>query len=98
MRITRPMPRTWGAYEPVPFVSDGAATRPVGMGMVALAPLDATVSGPLYQGMDPSNPSTWVRQWNPQPGMIGYLNFDGAALQARTPTGGVFRGSQRRGA
>jgi hypothetical protein len=28
--------------------------------------------------MDPSDPVTWVRQYNPQPGMIGYLNFDGA--------------------
>jgi hypothetical protein len=28
--------------------------------------------------MDPSDPVTWVRPYNPQPGMIGYLNFDGA--------------------
>jgi hypothetical protein len=48
--------------------------------------------------MDPSDPLTYVRPWNPQPGMIAYLNFDGAAMQGRTPTGGLARGSQRRGA
>jgi hypothetical protein len=46
--------------------------------------------------MDPSNPATWVRPWNPQPGMIGRLNFDGAQLQARQPAGGVQRGRQQR--
>lgn len=28
-----------------------------------------------YLGMDPSDPATWPRPFNPQPGMIGYLNF-----------------------
>jgi hypothetical protein len=31
-----------------------------------------------YMGMDPSDPTTWTRPYNPQPGMIGQLNFDGA--------------------
>jgi hypothetical protein len=26
--------------------------------------------------MDPSDPRTWVRQYNPQPGMMGQFNFD----------------------
>ncbi len=28
-----------------------------------------------YLGMDPSDPLTWPRPFNPQPGMIGYLNW-----------------------
>lgn len=31
-----------------------------------------------YYGMDPSDPRTHTRQYNPQPGMIPFLNFDGA--------------------
>jgi hypothetical protein len=45
--------------------------------------------------MDPSDPSTYVRAWNPQPGMIAQLNYDGAQMQGRTPTQ-VQRGSQAR--
>jgi hypothetical protein len=26
--------------------------------------------------MDPSDPTTWVRPYNPQPGMVAQLNFD----------------------
>lgn len=28
-----------------------------------------------YLGMDPSDPSTWPRPFNPAPGMISYLNW-----------------------
>ena len=28
-----------------------------------------------YLGMDPSDPSTYIRPFNPVPGMIGYLNW-----------------------
>lgn len=28
-----------------------------------------------YLGMDPSDSATWPRPFNPQPGMISYLNF-----------------------
>jgi hypothetical protein len=45
--------------------------------------------------MDPSAPVTWVRPWNPQPGMVARLNFDGAKMQATTPTGGVWRNPMR---
>jgi hypothetical protein len=44
-----------------------------------------------FNGMDPSNPATWVRPYNPQPGMISYLNLDGARPN---PAGGVQRGQQ----
>lgn len=61
------------------------------------------VTGPLpvpgstpFAGMDPSDPATYVRAWNPQPGMIGYLNYDGAQAQARQPAGGLQRGLQQR--
>lgn len=55
-------------------------------GAPMLAPLygPAGLVGPVgatdhpYQGMDPSDPVTHVRPYNPQPGMIGWLNFDGA--------------------
>ena len=54
------------------------------------------VPGLVFAGMDPSSPVTYTRPWNPRPGMIAYLNFDGAAAQQRTPTGGVQRGRQQR--
>ena len=28
-----------------------------------------------YLGMDPSDPATWIRPFNPAPGMIGWLNW-----------------------
>ena len=54
-----------------------------------------SMSGPQYKGMDPSDVTTHVRQWNPQPGMIAQLNYDGAAVQDRTPTQ-IQRGPQAR--
>lgn len=51
--------------------------------------------GRPFAGMDPSDPSTFVRPWNPQPGMIAYLNFDGAAEQGKTPTGGTWKNTAR---
>lgn len=32
-------------------------------------------SGYGYLGMDPSDPSTWPRPFNPAPGMIAWLNW-----------------------
>jgi hypothetical protein len=55
----------------------------------------ANMSGPSFKGMDPSNPATYVRPWNPAPGMIALLNFDGASMQERTPTQ-LQRGPQSR--
>ncbi len=70
-------------------------TRPVRPGTggapYITAPLPfSTPSGTVFAGMDPSDPSTYVRRWNPVPGMIGRLNFNGAAVQGNTDTGGVY--------
>lgn len=91
---TRPFRRTWGTGpHPDIQVTEGDGTRPGSGGAL-------TVTGPVamaglpggqpFLGMDPSNPATWVRPYRPQPGMIGYLNFDGAAQQGNTPMGGVW--------
>lgn len=96
MRMTRPFARRYALRHPHVTVTEGGVF-PRG-GTVGLASWMSTDAGPSYKGMDPSDPRTHVRRWNPQPGMIGYLNFDGAAMQGRTPTGGVQQGSQRRGA
>lgn len=39
-----------------------------------------------YVGMDPSDPATYIREYNPQPGMISWLNYDGA-MPNNTQTG-----------
>lgn len=65
----------------------GWAGRPSSGVMVPLAPLPYSMAGPVYKGMDPSDPATYVRPWAPAQGMISYLNADGAQLQGRTPTG-----------
>lgn len=69
--------------------------RPCDGHSATVVPMDYTMSGPAYKGMDPSDPLTYSRQWNPQPGMIGFLNFDGAQMQGRTPTQ-LQRGPQSR--
>jgi hypothetical protein len=102
MRITRPIERGWGHRHPVIHVTGGGGRPIAGVtpGMPQFFRTASTDAGPSYMGVDPSDPLTWpaAKPHRPQPGMIGFLNFDGAALQARTPTGGVQRGSQRRGA
>jgi hypothetical protein len=86
----------WGKHNHPPIaITPGCPDRPVNGHSVRMADLPTTMSGPGYKGMDPSDPSTYVRAWNPAAGMVGYLNFDGAQLQARTPTQ-VQRGSQAR--
>ena len=78
-------PRTYGRWDPLAWI-DGGGTIARG-GAVPLAAMygPSGLVGPVgstdhpYVGMDPSDPVTWVRPYNPQPGMIGYLNFDGAA-------------------
>lgn len=95
MRLTRPITRQYGYRHPLISVSGHAGMQRGGT--VGMAPMMADDTGPVYKGMDPSDPLTWVRPWSPQPGMIAQLNFDGAALQSRTPTQ-LQRGTQRRGA
>jgi hypothetical protein len=93
--MTRPI-GGWGIHQhPNVGVTPGFPGRPVDIRGAAVRQSVANMSGPLYQGMDPSNPATFVRPWNPAPGMIAYLNFDGAAMQAHTPTQ-IQRGPQSR--
>jgi hypothetical protein len=61
--------------QPVCYPADSGPAGPVG----------PTPGGLSYNGMDPSDPTTYVRQYNPQPGMIARLNFDGA-MPNRTQT------------
>jgi hypothetical protein len=95
----RTMTRTfdgWGIHNHTPIcVTPGAPGRPVNSFGVIMAPNPTNMSGPEFKGMDPSNPATFVREWNPAPGMIGYLNFDGASMQGTTPTQ-LHRGPQAR--
>lgn len=77
-------------YAPAGRPGSGGAPRVTG-------PLPVTAPGNMpFAGMDPSDPSTYVRPWNPQPGMVARLNFDGAQAQMSQPTGGVQRGRQQR--
>jgi len=76
-------------------ITPGFPARPCNGYSARMAALPYSMSGPQYKGMDPSDVTTHVRQWNPQPGMIALLNYDGAAVQDRTPTG-LQRGPQQR--
>jgi hypothetical protein len=88
--VTRPV------HVPLPghphvLMSEGAGRPLPGGAPMITAPLPIAIPGAQpYCGMDPSNQSTWVRQYNPQPGMIGRLNYDGAAIQGDTDMGGVW--------
>jgi len=76
-------------------VTPGFPGRPCDSRSAAFRVGGANMSGPEFKGMDPSDPATYVRPWAPQPGMIAFLNFDGASLQSRTPTQ-LQRGPQSR--
>jgi hypothetical protein len=93
MWMTRATPPTYAKWHPVHSEVLGAPL--LRGGAVALVQLGApagVVSQPgsdhPYQGMDPSDPTTYVRRYNPAPGMIGYLNFDGANPNVTQTTGG----------
>lgn len=89
---TRYFPMAYSQEEPPVWVCDDwAGGRPLPGGELIVDTPVLGVAGQPYMGMDPSAPTTWVRPYNPQPGMIARLNFDGAKLQGDTPTGGVFR-------
>jgi hypothetical protein len=92
---TRPFPMVYSQAHPHVTVSSAFRSRPCTGGVLVMAPLPVGVGGQPYMGMDPSAPVTWVRPWNPQPGMVARLNFDGAKMQATTPTGGVWRNPMR---
>jgi hypothetical protein len=90
--IRRPFTRTWSDTEPVPVMTLGGG-RPIAGAMTPVMsplPIYRPGGGSPFSGMDPSDPATYVRPWRPAPGMIGYLNFDGAAVQGDTEMGGVW--------
>jgi hypothetical protein len=92
---TRDFPATSGDEIPGGGTTWRRHDRPLPGGAMVLAPLPVGADGQPYLGMDPSAPATWVRPWNPQPGMIARLNFDGAQAQGNTPMGGTWRNPQR---
>jgi hypothetical protein len=99
--LTRPVAGGQLGYAyPHPYGRNHPVTGRPGSGgaPVVTGPLPVTIPGTdtPFAGMDPSNPATWTRPWNPQPGMIARLNFDGAQAQAAQPSGGLQRGRQQR--
>jgi hypothetical protein len=93
---TRDFPMTYSQAHPYVEVSPAFRGRPCEARMPVMAPLPvAGAGGQPYMGMDPSAPVTWVRPWNPQPGMVARLNFDGAKRQGDTPMGGTWRNPMR---
>ena len=92
---TRPFPVTYSSVHPHVHVTAAFPGRPCQEGALVLAPLPVGADGQPFLGMDPSAPATWVRPYNPQPGMIAQLNFDGAKAQSYTPTGGTWRNPMR---
>jgi hypothetical protein len=80
------------------YLTGASGVRPGDGGTPRISrPLPVSIPGQLpYAGMDPSDPATWVRPWNPQYGMVARLNFDGAIVQGAQPTGGLQRGRQQR--
>lgn len=94
MRLTRSFPPTYAKWHAVnsevpmaPGIKTGARVRLVQLGNPAGVVRQPGTDHP-YQGMDPSDPTTWVRPYRPAAGMIGYLNFDGAQPNVTQTTGG----------
>jgi hypothetical protein len=89
MRVTKPLDRQrydrWhpyaSGYDLGPEIRSGGAVALVQLGAPAGVVTQPGSDHP-YQGMDPSDPTTYVRRYNPAPGMIAYLNFDGAQPNA----------------
>ena len=92
---TRDFPVTDSATHPTVRVTPAFPGRPCAGGALVLYPMPVGVNGQPYLGMDPSAPVTWVRPYNPQPGMVAQLNFDGAKMQGDVPMGGTWRTPHR---
>ena len=86
---TRPFYRDWHHWHPMAVITPGFPGRPCQPGALTLNSLPVGLTEP-FNGMDPSDSSTWVRQYNPQPGMVGRLNYDGAKIQGETEMGGLW--------
>jgi hypothetical protein len=91
----RRFPMTYAQDHPFVTVSDTFRGHPCSGGALVMFPMPAGLNGQPYLGMDPSAPATYVRPWNPQPGMIARLNFDGAQHQGHAQMGGTWRNPQR---
>jgi hypothetical protein len=90
-RYRRPFTRGYHHYHQLVSIS-GWGGRPTRGGVVTVVPLPVGLpGGQPFMGMDPSDPLTHVRRWNPQPGMVARLNFDGAQAQGETAMGGTWR-------
>lgn len=93
---TREFPMWYSQGHPYAMVCDSFRSgRPLPGGALVLAPMGGAADGGPHLGMDPSAPATWTRPYNPQPGMVARLNFDGAKYQAETPMGGTWRNPMR---
>jgi len=91
--VTRPFRPTYSPTHQLVTVADAHPRRPATGGALTMPPWFrpvGTTGDRVFAGMDPSDPSTWIRRWNPQPGMIARLNFDGSQVQGRTEMGGVW--------
>jgi hypothetical protein len=95
LMFRRPVPVLYGDELPGWGATWRRGARPGSGGALVMAPLPVGFGGQPYLGMDPSAPATWVRPWNPQPGMVARLNFDGAKYQGETPMGGTWRNPMR---
>lgn len=91
--LTRPLNQSYGVE--LPGWGGSQHVRPCAGGALVMTPLPVGMGGQPYNGMDPSAPVSWVRPWNPAPGMVAYLNFDGAKAQGDTPMGQTWRNPMR---
>jgi hypothetical protein len=88
--MARSFSRRYGHWDPL--VSGTPYGAGLHLGALGLAgPVSMAGNDRTYNGMDPSDPQTWVRPYNPQPGMCAQFNFDpflnGAEPQFSTATG-----------
>jgi hypothetical protein len=78
MVMRRSFIRPYGHWDP--HVSITPAGYPLHNGALVLGgpagPVSRGGTDLTYNGMDPSDPRTWVRPYNPQPGMVALMNFD----------------------
>lgn len=87
--MRRPIRRTYHPWHQPVWVD-----HPSGIIRGGGVPVTLNMVGPVgttdapFMGMDPSDPLTWSRPYRPQPGMISYLNFDGANVNQTQTTGG----------